>query len=64
LASVVANQSQFTIVGRVTGTPPATTFTDTKLKNNTTYTYFVTDTNLQGVLSGPTNPPATIFVVF
>jgi hypothetical protein len=64
LASVLANQSQFTLIGQVTGTPPATTFTDTKLKNNTTYTYFVTDTNLQGVQSGPTNPPATIFVVF
>ena len=29
-------------IGKVTGAPPLTTFTDTKVKNTTTYTYFVT----------------------
>ena len=38
-------------IGQVKGTPPATTFTDTTVKNNTTYTYFVTST--LGADSGP-----------
>jgi hypothetical protein len=46
-----------------TPTPPSTTFTDTTVKNNTTYTYFVTDKNKQHVESGPSNT-VTIFVKF
>ncbi|MBZ5615084.1 MAG: hypothetical protein LAO23_13825 [Acidobacteriia bacterium] len=46
-------------------TPPSTTFTftDTTVKNNTTYTYFVTDKNKQRVESGASNT-ATIYVKF
>jgi hypothetical protein len=29
-------------IGKVTGTPPATTFTDTAVKNHQTYEYFIT----------------------
>jgi len=51
--SVVKNSALFKHIGAVTGTPPLTTFTDnSKLKNNTTYTYFVTDTNKQAAQSG------------
>ena len=46
-----------------TPTPPSTTFTDTTVKNNTTYTYFVTDKNKQRVESGASNT-VTIFVKF
>lgn len=63
-ASAVANQASFQMVGKVTGAPPATTFTDeSKLQNKTTYTYFVTQKNAQGVLSPPSNSVA-VFVVF
>jgi hypothetical protein len=64
-ASVFANFAQFSTCPtcKVTGTPPLTTFTDTNVKNNTTYTYFVTDKNKQGAQSGPSGP-ATIFVKF
>jgi hypothetical protein len=37
-------------------TPAPTTFTDKNVKNNTTYTYFVTDTNKQGAQSGASVP--------
>lgn len=66
LASVLANLSLFTNIknlDRQNG-PPPTTFTDPNVKNNTTYTYFVTDTNVQGATSGPSNPPAAILVRF
>jgi hypothetical protein len=72
LLSVLQNITQFkdiTPTG-INGTPPLTTFTDTsKLQNKTTYTYFVTDTSqvpntTKQATSGPSNPPATIFVVF
>lgn len=66
LATVLANLSLFTNIknlDRQNG-PPPTTFTDTNVKNNTTYTYFVTDTNVQGATSGPSNPPTTILVRF
>jgi hypothetical protein len=49
-------------------TTPVTTFTDTGVKNNTTYTYFITATtkatpaNPQGVQSAPSDPP-TVFNV-
>ena len=63
-ASLLANQASFQVVGKVTGAPPASTFTDTKkLQNKTTYTYFVTQKNKQGAQSGPTNS-TVVFVVF
>jgi hypothetical protein len=40
-------------IGIVSGAPPATTFTDQNVKNNTTYTYFVT--SILGADSGPNN---------
>jgi hypothetical protein len=71
LLSVLQNIQQFTDItpNGITGTPPLTTFTDTNVKNKTTYTYFVTDTSqvpntTKQATSGPSNPPATIFVVF
>ena len=65
LASVLANLSSFSNCPTctVTGTPPLTTFTDTNVKNNTTYTYFVSDKNKQGVQSGG-SAPTTIKVKF
>jgi hypothetical protein len=63
VASVIANHALFMNIGNVKGTPPVTTFTDPNVKNKTTYTYFVTETNKQGVQSGA-SAPATIFVVF
>jgi len=49
----LANRTQFTPIGTVNA--PSTTFTDNNVKNNTTYTYFVTDTNTQGATSGASN---------
>jgi len=43
--------------------PPLRTFTDGNVKNNTTYTYFVTDKNKQGAKSGA-SVPVTILVKF
>jgi len=65
LASVLTNRLLFSNCPtcKVTGTPPFTTFTDTTVKNNTTYTYFVTDQNKQKVTSGP-SAPAVIYVKF
>jgi hypothetical protein len=41
----------------LTGTPPGTSFVDTfQLKSNTTYTYFVTDSNKFGAKSGASSP--------
>jgi hypothetical protein len=65
LADVIANRTKFTDIktlSRGSGAPP-TTYTDKTVKNNTTYTYFVTDTNVQGATSGPSTP-ATIVVKF
>jgi len=64
LKSVLANHALFNHIATVnTPTPPATTFTDTNVKNNTTYTYFVTDTNKkQGAQSGA-SASATITIV-
>jgi hypothetical protein len=64
-ASVLANNALFTniTVNGINGTPPLTTFTDTNVKNNTTYTYFLTDKNKQGAQSGA-SAPSTIFVKF
>jgi hypothetical protein len=64
LTSVLANIAQFKSIGTVTRpTPPATTFTDLSVKNNSTYTYFVTDANKQGAQSGA-SAPAVVFVKF
>ena len=64
-ASVAANFALFTnlTVNGINGKPPTPTFTDTTVKNNVTYTYFVTDKNKQGAQSGA-SAPATIFVKF
>ena len=48
-----ANRTQFVKIGTVNA--PSTTFTDNNVKNNTTYTYFVTDTNTQKATSGASN---------
>jgi hypothetical protein len=57
----------FSDIKMLTPTPPtpspSTIFTDTTVKNNTTYTYFVTDKNKQRVESGASNT-ATIYVKF
>jgi hypothetical protein len=65
LQSVIANSGAFSdISGKtLTGTPPSKTFTDSTVKNNTTYTYFVTDKNKQGAESSA-SAPVTIFVKF
>src|SRR5262249_12562586 len=43
-------------------TAPSTTFTDTNVKNNNTYSYFVTETNVEGATSGATNTTPPILV--
>ena len=48
-----ASGTPFTKIGNVNGAPPATTFTDPNVKNNATYTYFVTAA--LGANSGPNN---------
>ena len=63
LASVLANSNAFSSIKTLTGVPPSTTFTDTNVKNKTTYTYFVTATNKQGATS-IASAPATVSVVF
>ncbi|HEX9112680.1 MAG TPA: hypothetical protein VF845_14465 [Terriglobales bacterium] len=55
LQQVLSNFSKFSNIKTLTGTPPATSFIDPNVKSNTTYTYFVTDANKQGVQSGPSN---------
>jgi hypothetical protein len=62
-ANVAANSSMFSNIGQVSGAPPATKFVDATVKNNTTYTYFITDVNKPGVQSGASDP-VTIFVKF
>jgi hypothetical protein len=51
------------VIARLTGAPPATTFTDTTVKNKTTYTYFVTDALGNSNQSGTSNI-ITVAVVF
>ena len=67
-ASAVLNAKLFTNIGTRVGTQqnpvPPTTFTDFNVKNNVTYTYFVTDTNLQGATSGPSTPLLVFTVKF
>jgi len=54
---VLANIAQFSQVGTVSGTPPSTFFIDKfNLKNNATYTYFVTAQNKFTANSGPSTP--------
>jgi hypothetical protein len=54
-SQVLANLSKFAILKTLTGTPPSPSYIDTTVKNGTTYTYFVTDTNKQGAQSGPSH---------
>ena len=63
LQSVIANLSNFSQIKTLTGAPPLTTYTDKSVKNKTTYTYFVTDSNKLTVQSGPSTP-VVITVVF
>jgi hypothetical protein len=51
----MSNFSKFTIIKTLSGTQPSTSYIDPAVKNNTTYTYFVTDANKQGVKSAPSN---------
>jgi len=55
---VAVNISKFQQLSpTLTGTPPGTSFIDTSnLKSNTTYTYFVTDSNKFGAKSGASSP--------
>jgi hypothetical protein len=53
---VIANYKSFSIIKTLTGKPPSPSYTDPNVKNNTTYTYFVTATNAQGAQSGPSVP--------
>lgn len=62
-ASLVANQALFQNIGKVSGAPPAPTLRDSTVKNNVTYTYFITEKNKQGVQSAP-SVPTTIAVKF
>jgi hypothetical protein len=52
---VLANLSAFSALKTLSGAPPATSFIDTTVKSGQTYTYFVTDANLQGIQSGISN---------
>ncbi len=62
LPQVLANMKLFSNIKIVTGMqpsmPPSPTYIDSNVKNNTTYTYFVTDANAQGVQSATTSPLA------
>lgn len=51
-SDILANRNLFTQVGTLSGTPPSATFTDTTTTYQT-YTYFVTETNAEGVQSAP-----------
>jgi hypothetical protein len=63
LPSLVANAASFSNIGTVTGTPPSPSFNDGTVKNGVTYTYFVTDSNKQGVQSSESSP-VTLTVKF
>src|SRR5215472_2785471 len=54
-AATLANRNLFTQVATLSGVPPTTTFTDSSATFQT-YTYFVTETNKQGVPSTPSLP--------
>jgi len=53
---VVANRALFTKIATLSGAPPSKQTIDSNVKNNTMYTYFVTDTNIQGVQSAASKP--------
>jgi hypothetical protein len=55
-AQLISNSSSFSAIKTLTGAPPTASYTDTSVKKNTTYTYFVTDANKQGAQSGASNP--------
>jgi hypothetical protein len=42
--------------------PPTTTFTDMNVKNNNTYTYFVTESNIQGSATSDASNQVTVIV--
>ncbi|HEV2465304.1 MAG TPA: hypothetical protein VGT04_15975 [Acidobacteriaceae bacterium] len=51
------------LIATVKGTPPVTTYTDTTIKNKTTYTYFVVAALGNG-LQSPASKGSSIYVVF
>jgi len=53
---VLLNFSKFSNLKTLTGAPPSPSYIDSNVKNNTTYTYFVTEANKQGVQSEPSSP--------
>jgi hypothetical protein len=53
--AVLSNFGAFSVLATLNGAPPATSFIDSNVKNNT-YTYFVTDANKQGAHSGESAP--------
>jgi hypothetical protein len=67
-ASAIANAKLFAPIVTNIGTPtnplPAASYLDPNVKNNVTYTYFVTDANLQGAKSGASAPPLPFTVHF
>jgi hypothetical protein len=63
LSSIYTNRTLFTNIGKVTGTPPAAAFNDGNVKNKTTYTYFIVDTNKQGAQSAA-SAPVVVLVSF
>jgi hypothetical protein len=65
IAGVYANRAAFINLTNpaITGQPPSPAFLDSTVKNNTTYTYFVVDTNKQGAQSFA-SAPVTITVKF
>jgi len=55
-ALVAANITSFHNIATVSGAPPAATFADGTVSNGQIYTYFITDQNSTGVVSGPSSP--------
>ena len=55
-AQVLANAAAFSVLKTLTGAPPSHSYADGNIKNNTTYTYFVTDDNKQGAQSAASAP--------
>jgi hypothetical protein len=54
--SVAANIKLFSKIQTLSGSPPSPSTTDSNVKNGVTYTYFVTDQNKQGAVSGASSP--------
>ena len=55
-AQIKANIKLFNSITTLTGAPPAPAYIDPTVKSNTTYTYFVANTNKQGAVSGASSP--------